>query len=104
MNKNEPLEQLASFYQSLDSIPTPPLDIRPKSRWGLWSLAFAPFGAVAIAYAFISLCASAQTEAGVPSSIQLPIDRYALDEIRATTPSKHSGSHASNELSLRSLI
>ena len=104
MSEKEPLEFLASYYGVLDAIPTPVLAPKRPTGWGIWSFALAPFAASAIAYLFMSFCASgaASSNSGVP--MQLPIDRYALDEIRSSAPSKLSGDHVSNTLAGRSVI
>jgi len=102
MNK-DPLESLESFYQSLDSIPTPPLAPKRPRFWGHWTLAFAPLGTAIVAYAFMSFCASGPTSQSDPVQLRFSIDRYALDEIRTEAPAHKSGTHASNTISWRSI-
>ena len=98
MNQNEPLDQLADFYKSLDSIPTPVLAMKPPSRWGHWTLAFAPLSAAILAYGFISFCASGPTTPNAaPMMMQITIDRYASGEFRSDEPSMRPRKHASTD-------
>jgi len=97
MNNKEPFENLAQFYDALDSIPTPPLAVKPRRTWSLWSIAIAPFGAAVFAYGFVSLCAVGPTDSNATVPFRLSIDRYALDEIKSVPPTHRTNSHVSDE-------
>ncbi len=104
MNRKEPLDQLAGFYQSLDSIPTPPLAIKRPWYGGYWSFALAPFGAALLAFGFITFCATGPTQPSSATPIHLTMDRYALHEIQADEPPIRSHMRATVEKHIRSLI
>ncbi len=96
MNKQDPLDQLSHFYQTLDSIPTPALSPKPARRFGFWGMLIAPLGASLLAYLFVSVCALGPTNPDRPVSIQMAIDRYALHEIRAESVPAKPANHALN--------
>jgi hypothetical protein len=103
MNRPEPLDQLSSFYQALDSIPTPPLAIKPPSRWGLLSLVLAPICSTLFVYGFVMFCASGPVDpnSGVP--LELAIDRSAMAEIKAAAISQPPRAHVFKRASRREL-
>jgi len=104
MSEKAPLDKLAGFYQSLDSIPTPPLVVRRPRGSIHWSMLLAPFGAAFVAYIFMSFCAAYPSDSHAGTPVQMSIDRYALDEIRSSTPTRQAPTHALNTVSTRSLI
>lgn len=105
MNNQDPMNQLVNFYQSLDSIPTPTLDIRPASRWRLWTLAaISPLGAAIVTYGFISFCATGFATPKPSLRPLLGIDRYALEEIKSLAPAKSPRAHTLGRIPARKVV
>jgi len=101
MNSKSPLDQLSSFYDRLDAIPTPPLIVNQPRGWSFWSMMLAPLGASLFACAFMALCASGPKDSNSTSPVPLLIDRYAVDEIKSMAPTRKQPGHASNHISTR---
>lgn len=104
MNRKDPFSELESFYQSLDAIPTPPLVVRRPPLGGHWAFVAAPFGAVVVAYLFVSFCAAGPTTPAMNPLMRLSIDRYASEEMRSLSAPRGVGGHASAGNLLRSSI
>ena len=104
MSKQDPLDRLTSFYQSLDSIPTPDLMARPSHKLGLWGILIAPIAASLMAYLFVSICAVGATQSVSPVSVQMSIDRYALHDIHPESMPSKPANHALNSISRKPVI
>ena len=97
MNGQEPLDRLAEFYRTLDAIPTPPLALNCPGRWSYISVILAPLGASLIAYGFIACCAYMPVKPGSVPRLPMPMDRLAVDEMKADAPRTAPHQHASAE-------
>jgi len=97
MKDQEPLDRLADFYRTLDSIPTPPLALKRPGIWSYLSIVLVPLGASLIAYGFIACCAYMPARPGSVPRLPMPIDRLAADEMKADAPRTAPHQHASVE-------
>ncbi len=104
MSNQDPLDSLTSFYQSLDSIPTPHLVAKPSHKLGFWGILIAPIGASFMAYLFVSICAVGPTQPVSPVSVQMSIDRYALHVIHSESMPAKPANHALNSISRKPVI
>ena len=101
MKEETPLDQLAQFYEALDAIPTPTIQPKAPDFLGVWSFAFAPIAAALLASGFILLCALGPTSHGAGGSIQIPMDHFAIEEMKSTAPEAITGTHTDRSPTLR---
>jgi hypothetical protein len=97
MNNPEPLDRLADFYRSLDSVPTPSLALNPTTKWGFLGVLFAPLAASLIAYGFVACCAYLPAKPGQVPRLPTPMDRLAAKEMKEESPRVVPHQHASAE-------
>jgi hypothetical protein len=101
---SEPLDKLAAFYKSLDDIPTPALTLRRLSLIDYGKFALAPLAAALLAFGFMMICAYGPADAKPYSPVTLPIDRYALSELKSAPPAQPAPKHTNAQVSRMRLI
>ena len=101
MKEEIPLDQLAQFYEALDAIPTPMIQPKAPNIFGVWSVAFAPIAAALLASGFILLCGLGPTSPGSGGSVQIPMDHFAIEEMKSTAPEATTGTHTERSPRLR---
>jgi hypothetical protein len=97
MNQPDPLERLGAFYEALDRIPTPLLDVQPTPKKGFWILALTPFGAAIITAVFISLCATGPAAPSISPRLRSSVEDFAVQELKSLAPPVRLRGHAVNE-------
>ncbi|MDR3691286.1 MAG: hypothetical protein P4L46_18040 [Fimbriimonas sp.] len=97
MKQSDSLSRLSEFYEGLDSIPTPSINVpRPTGRL-VWSLA--PLGVSLLTIAFLSFCASGPSGQPARVPVSFSLDRYAMDELGQGQPAP--GMHRKAMLKLK---
>ncbi len=92
--KQEPsLDHLAEFYAALDTIPTPPIRAKRQTFLGALSFALAPIAAALLASGFILFCTLGPADSGSASGVQIPMDHFAIEEMKSTAPEVTAGTH-----------
>jgi hypothetical protein len=97
MNSDRSLDQLKSFYKTLDEIPTPSLALKPPSPWR-FLVFLTPLGASLVAYGFIALCATVPVGSGRAPHLPVASDRLAAEEMQADASREVRHQHASSKL------